>query len=240
MSAVSAHRVPENSLLSHDLFEGIQGRAGLVTDIVLYEDYPPHYLVYVRRAHRWIRGTGSFCPGYGSLCPPITAVSPTIFLALDRWKIFDNLRRSLVAPFLFLFFIIGWLLLPGSPVVWTLIGLLLPGVTLLTAAFMALSRLVGGRSWREAQAPVRHSGLRWLLQIAFLPYEALLNLDAIITTLGRLIFTHRHLLQWTTAARVNHIFGGEQSAEKTAGQMIRPLILVTILALIIIAGSRKR
>ncbi|MBE2198904.1 MAG: cellobiose phosphorylase [Anaerolinea sp.] len=230
-----AHRVPENSLLSHDLFEGIQGRAGLVTDIVLYEDYPSHYLVFVNRAHRWIRGDWQLLPWLWFTVPAANGRIANDLSALDRWKIFDNLRRSLVAPFLFFFFIIGWLLLPGSPVVWTLVGLLLPGVALLTAAFMALSRFVRGGSWREVQAPVRHSGLRWLLQIAFLPYEALLNLDAIVTTLGRLIFTRQRLLQWTTAARVSHIFGDEQSAEKTAGQMIRPLILVTILALIIIA-----
>ncbi|MBK8986530.1 MAG: cellobiose phosphorylase [Chloroflexi bacterium] len=230
-----AHGVPENRLLSHDLFEGVQGRAGLVTDIVLYEDYPPHYLVFVHRAQRWIRGDWQLLPWLWFTVPAANGRIANDLSALDRWKIFDNLRRSLVAPFLFLFFIVGWLLLPGSPWVWTLIALLLPGMALLTAAFMALSRLIGGSSWREAQAPVRHSVLRWLLQIAFLPYEALLNLDAIFTTLGRLIFTRRHLLQWTTAAHVAHVFGNEQSAEKTAGQMIRPLILVTILALMIIA-----
>ena len=177
---------------------------------------------------------GSFCPGYGSLCPPITAVSPTIFLL------------STAGKFLIICVVVWWLLSFSLFHHWLAAAARFSGCldphwaaaarrNSVNGCVYGVSRLVGGRSWREAQAPVRHSSLRWLLQIAFLPYEALLNLDAIITTLGRLVFTHRHLLQWTTAARVNHIFGGEQSAEKTAGQMIRPLILVTILALIIIA-----
>ena len=57
-----AGRMPENALLSHDLIEGIHGRVGLVTDVVLYEDYPPHYFVYLRRARRWIRGDWQLLP----------------------------------------------------------------------------------------------------------------------------------------------------------------------------------
>lgn len=230
-----AHRVPENSLLSHDLFEGVQGRAGLVTDIVLYENYPAHYLAYVRRAHRWIRGDWQLLPWLWFTVPSENGRLQNDLSSLARWKIIDNLRRSLVTPTLFLFFILGWLIFPGSPLAWTIIGLLLPAVALVTATIVAGGRLLGGGSWQEVRIPIRDSGLRWLLQIAFLPYEALLNLDAIITTLVRLLFTRRHLLQWTTAARTARLFGDERSAEKTAQQMIRPVIIVTILAIIIIA-----
>lgn len=229
-----AHRIPENSLLSHDLFEGVQGRAGLVTDIVLYEHYPTHYLAYIRRAHRWIRGDWQLLPWLWLTAPAENGRFRNDLSPLARWKIIDNLRRSLVAPTLFLFFILGWLVFPGSTLVWTMVGLLLPAVALLMPAIMAVGRLLGRSSWREARTPIRDSGLRWLLQIAFLPYEALLNLDAITTTLGRLIFTRQKLLQWTTAAHTARLFGSEHSAEKTAGQMIRPVILVTLLALILI------
>ena len=89
-------RVPENTLLSHDLFEGIHGRAALVSDIVLYEDYPPHYLVQVRRNHRWIRGDWQLLPW---LLPRVPSASgqrlPNPLSVIDRWKIVDNLRRNL-------------------------------------------------------------------------------------------------------------------------------------------------
>ena len=94
--------IPENSLLSHDLLEGIHGRTALVTSTVLIEDMPPNYLVHARRLHRWIRGDWQLLPWLFS--PRLSAIS--------RWKILDNLRRSLVAPALLLFILAGWLVLP--------------------------------------------------------------------------------------------------------------------------------
>lgn len=230
-----AHRIPENSLLSHDLFEGVHGRAALVTDIVLYEEYPPHYLVYVRRAHRWIRGDWQLLPWLWRTVPAENGRLANTLSPLSRWKIIDNLRRSLVAPFLFLFFIVAWLFLPGSTAVWTLIGLLLPGVALLTAVLAALKGVFSGGAWRQNVKALRNSAVRWLLQIAFLPYEALLDADAILTTLARLFITRRHMLQWTTAARTARLFGAEQSVETTIRQMIRPLVVVAFLFLLLVA-----
>ena len=119
-----AGRVPENTLLSHDLFEGIHGRAGLVTDIVLYEDYPPSYLTYMRRQRRWTRGDWQLLPwllparrppGPDTVRQPITAG----FGVIDTWKMLDNLRRSLLPPALLLLLMAGWLGLPGAAWVWT-------------------------------------------------------------------------------------------------------------------------
>ena len=218
-------RVPENTLLSHDLFEGVQGRVGLVTDIVLYEDFPPHYLVHVHRSHRWVRGDWQLLPW----------LLPGHELSLlARWKIADNLRRSLVAPALFLFFVGGWLWLPGPAALWTLIGLLSTAVSLVTAVAIAVGRSIGGAPWRDIRRPIRDSAIRWLLQIAFLPFEALLNLDAVLITLWRLLVSRRNLLKWTTAAHTTRLLGDEVSAEKTAGQMVRALILVSIILLILV------
>ena len=126
-------RVPENALLSHDLFEGIHGRAGLVTDIVILEDYPPNYLVHMQRLRRWIRGDWQLFPG---CCPVFRTAQgtaqPNTLSVIDRWKILDNLRRSLLAPSLLLLLVAGWLFLPGSPLVWTIVGVLAPAMPVFT------------------------------------------------------------------------------------------------------------
>lgn len=218
--------IPENTLLSHDLFEGVQGRVALVTDIVLYEDYPPHYLVHVRRSHRWVRGDWQLLPW---LLPGRTNLSPLSF-----WKIADNLRRSLVAPAVFLFFVGSWLWLPGPPLIWTLIVLVATAIPLITSVATAVRRGLGDAPWRDVRRPVGDSAVRWLLQIAFLPYEALLNLDAILITLWRLFVTRRNLLEWTTAAHTTRLLGENVTAEKTAGQMARSLILVLIILLFLV------
>ncbi|HMN27402.1 MAG TPA: hypothetical protein PKE45_04535, partial [Caldilineaceae bacterium] len=226
-----ANRVPENSLLSHDLFEGIQGRAGLATDIVLYEDYPPHYLAGVRRAHRWVRGDWQLLPWLLGSTTPAGDTLRTDLALIDRWKLFDNLRRSLLAPTLLALFVAGWTVLPGSPFLWTLLAALTPGLALVTAALGGLLRTVGGpdrrAAWSAAAATVQASALRWLLFQAFLPYEALLFSDAIATTLLRLYVRRRNLLQWTTAAHTVRLFGDEVSVAATIRQML-PAQLITL------------
>ena len=110
-------RVPENALASHDLFEGIHGRAALVSDVVVYEDYPSHYLAYARRLHRWIRGDWQLVPWLRRRVPGAEGGRlPNRLSGLGRWKIFDNLRRSLFAPILFCFLLAGWSVLPGQSV----------------------------------------------------------------------------------------------------------------------------
>ena len=104
------NRIPENSVLSHDLLEGIMGRAGLVTDITMIEDYPQNYFIQVMRQRRWIRGDWQLLPW---LFHPNR--SGLAFSVIDRWKMFDNLRRALLAPALVLIFILGWFSCPGLP-----------------------------------------------------------------------------------------------------------------------------
>ena len=241
--------VPENTLLSHDLYEGIHGRVGLVSDIVLYEDYPPHYLINVRRSHRWVRGDWQLLPWL--LTGHHRAQQRRHRLALiDRWKIADNLRRSLLPLALLLLLVAAWTVLPGAPVVWTLIALLAPAQPLITDTLASLVQ-VAQQAWRRrasrALTPHRdrpeprlwqplfrqlHNGaIRALLFLAFLPYEALLMLDAIVTTLVRLYLTRRQLLQWTTAARTVHLFGDEMNAATTWRTMLPSLLLVAALAL---------
>ncbi len=203
-----AGRVPENALLSHDLFEGIQGRAGLVTDVVLYEEYPAGYLESAHRMHRWIRGDWQLLPWL--LDGPrgeAGANGQHRLRPIDRWKIADNLRRSLLTPTTLLLLAAGWLGIAGSPLVWTLVALITLAFPVITGLVTSLARRDDELSLQQSLGSARTPVLRWLLQIVFLPYQASIAADAVVTTLVRLLITHRRLLQWTTAAHTARVFG---------------------------------
>ncbi|MBN1438670.1 MAG: hypothetical protein JW929_04595 [Anaerolineales bacterium] len=205
-------RIPENALLSHDLFEGLLGRAGLVTSVVLLEHFPDHYLAYAERAHRWIRGDWQLLPW---LMPRVPAEDgqrvPNFLSAFDRWKIFDNIRRSLLSPSILAFLLAGWFLLPPPAPLWTLLALLAPGISLLSGSALHVRLRWGTPFPFENVRPLGMDLARWGLSILFLPFEALAALDAVAITLIRLIVTRRHLLQWTPAERVARIFRRNES-----------------------------
>jgi cyclic beta-1,2-glucan synthetase len=222
-------RAPENRLLSHDLFEGVHGRAALVSDVVLLEDYPPHYLIHTRRLHRWIRGDWQLLPWLMPAVPCEDGGSaPNPLSVLDRWKILDNLRRSLVAPALLALLVAGWLGLPGSAAVWTLFVLLVSAVPFITGALNQTFQLLRGGSGKTISRQLGLDMLRWLLSLVFLPHEAILALDAIITTLLRLA-QRKHLLRWTTAAHTVRLFGNEVDAGVVWRYMLTtPAFVVTV------------
>ena len=214
-----AGRVPENALLSHDLFEGIVGRAGLVADVVVLENYPDHYLASTERQHRWMRGDWQLLPW---LLPWVPAEGggtiPNDLSTLDRWKILDNLRRSLLAPSLLALLVAGWLWLPGPALLWTALAGLAPGASIL--AGMALGfRLRPGVPALEQFRPLWMDLARWLLALVLLPFEALLALDAIGVTLARLLLTRRRLLEWTPAAQISRALGKRGSRVVTWRRM---------------------
>ncbi len=228
------NRIPENSLLSHDLFEGIHGRAGLVTDIVLYEDYPPNYLVNLVRSHRWVRGDWQLLPWLFPLTPRTRGWRANDLPLISQWKIVDNLRRSVVPPALLLLFLAGWTILPGSPLFWTVLALFTPSFSLLSGAAMGVVQAItgnSGRMWARLVQPIRNNALRWLLFLAFLPHESLLILDAIARTLTRLFLTRRKLLEWTTAASAVRLFGSNVTVETTLLRMLPSILFVAVLAL---------
>lgn len=229
-------RVPDNSLLSHDLFEGVHGRVGLVTDIILYEDYPPHYLVNMLRSHRWVRGDWQLLPWLFPSTPRQSGWAPNDLALIDRWKLADNLRRSLLPPALLLLFLAGWTVLPGSPLFWTLVGLLTPAFSLLTSAvtggWQALTT-TDAHPWQRFVHTLRNNAIRWLLFLAFLPHESLLALDAVGRTLVRLLIRRRKMLEWTTAARAVRLFGSEVTVTTTLLRMLPSIVLVAIFALLV-------
>ena len=198
-------RFPRNALLSHDLIEGAYARVGLATDIELIDDYPSHLSAYNRRKHRWVRGDWQIAQWMFSRVPDESgrwAMSPISSVA--RWKIFDNLRRSLVEPLTFILFVAGWLGLPGGPLYWTIVPLVLLIFPTVVQCAFGLGRAIatgqkGGVG--EALSGFWNAALITLLNFIFLPHQALLCLDAIIRALVRRFITGERLLEWETAAQ---------------------------------------
>jgi cyclic beta-1,2-glucan synthetase len=216
--------IPENSLLSHDLLEGIHGRTALVTSTVLIEDMPPNYLVHARRLHRWTRGDWQLLPWLFS----------HRLSEIGRWKILDNLRRSLVAPALLLFILAGWLILPGYPGVWTVAGALVLTIPILTGFWTVLRRRLDSQPVHQTEASLKNSFFRWLLALVFLPYEAYIAADAILRTLVRLAVTHRSMLRWTTSAQAARRFGEEDANVTWRRMAFSPLLAIALVTLIIL------
>jgi cyclic beta-1,2-glucan synthetase len=199
-------RAKDGTLLSHDLFEGIFARAGLASDIEVIEEFPARYDVAAARQHRWARGDWQLLPWlfgrrHASGGEPKRSTLPLI----GRWKIADNLRRTLSAPTSFAALALGWALPVHAAMLWTGFIVATNAVpTLMPVAAQVIPR-------RTGIAPLSHlralSVDLWLslrqiaLQIILLPHQAALMIDAITRTLYRLTISHRNLLEWVTAAR---------------------------------------
>ena len=194
-----AGRVQENTLLSHDLFEGNFARAALASDVEVAEDFPERYLVDMARHHRWTRGDWQLLPW---MFPPTRGLT-----ALGWWKMFDNLRRSLMPALTFLSLVLGWGMLPAADAAtWT--------TTVLTVLFMpAFLPVFAGSSMRREPITLSseiHSFLDDLVhalrltasRLTFLAHQASVMVDAIARTLYRLMVSRSHFLEWTTAAQL--------------------------------------
>jgi cyclic beta-1,2-glucan synthetase len=217
--------IPENTVLSHDLLEGILGRAGLVTDITMVEDYPSNYIVQVKRQQRWIRGDWQLLP---SLIQPWKFRIK--FTGIDLWKMIDNLLRAMLAPALLFIFFFGTISMPDLIGLWMIIVLLSLGIPVLTSIARSAIQTLEGERLGAAFHPMRWSFVRWSLAVAFLPYEAYNALDAILTTLYRLFISHRNLLQWTTAAQTARLFGLQVYRNTAWLRMIASTLIVLIFA----------
>ena len=199
---VLGQRFPENQILSHDLLEGCYLRSGFLSDVPLYENSPGNYLTDVKRRHRWIRGDWQIASwGWRKGLN-----------GLSKWKIFDNLRRSLAPIALVVLLILVWTVLPAT---WFWFGiilalLLLPEVlaTLLELARkpddMRFSQHVTGMT-----EVMQRRCCQLLLYLACLPHEAWYSLDAIARTAWRLLISRRHLLEWTPSTQIDHNFHGK-------------------------------
>ncbi len=200
---VLEHRFPRNALLSHDLIEGAYARAGLASDIEVIDDYPSHYSAYNRRKHRWLRGDWQILRWIFNRVPNESGqLVPNPISLVSRWKIVDNLRRSLIEPATFFLLVAGWFFLPGGPRFWTLVTLALLFLPIYFRLVFSLGRAVWKQSRMVASNAIADfftAHISILLNIAFLAHQALVSLDAIIRTIIRSTITHSRLLEWETA-----------------------------------------
>ncbi|MCY7423270.1 MAG: cyclic beta 1-2 glucan synthetase [Chitinophagaceae bacterium] len=193
-------RLPENRILSHDLLEGCYARSGLITDVQLYEEYPHRYDTDMRRRHRWIRGDWQigkwilpFIPGHDKRLHknPLSSIS--------KWKIFDNIRRSLIPMCQLLLLLFGWTL---SSVAWfwtlavTLIIVLPPLVNFFWELYRKPPDVIFIQHFVYTSRTALENFVQQMLDLIFLPYEVFLNIDAIVRTLWRVHISHKNLLQW--------------------------------------------
>jgi len=191
-------RFPEQRLLSHDLIEGSYVGVGLASDIELFEQFPNDYTSYGKRQHRWIRGDWQIASWIFGRVPAsaIGTFEPNPLSIINRWKIFDNLRRSLVAVASLLLLATSWTFNVVPTVASALVALSL----VLPLFFQILDRMVArwrgdSQSWREANSDLNLA----VVKVAFLPHQSYLTLDAIARVFYRLRVSQLHLLEWQTA-----------------------------------------
>ena len=233
-------RFPENRLLSHDLIEGSFARTGLVSDIEIFDDHPSDYTSFIMRLHRWVRGDWQVAPWMLPAVPGSDGRNVRNTLSwLNRWKIFDNLRRSLVSPALFLSLLFGWTILPGSPWIWSAAVAAVVFAPLLIQFISGVLTPPGKARWLgRLWGLIYDAGfnlLQSLFQLSCLPNEAWVMTDAIARTLYRML-RKKKMLEWTTAAQ----------AEKARGKQFHhyilrlrgALFLSTIAAAIVYAAGK--
>ncbi len=197
-------RFPDNAVLSHDLIESCFARSALVTDVELYEETPFRYIADVKRRHRWIRGDWQIAPwllahvptaDLGRVANPLSVLS--------QWKIFDNLRRSLVPLALLILLLASWMMPPALAAFGTLVALGIIAAPMVLGAAYDVARkpddLTFDLHLGSLAASLATQSCQILFTVAFLPYDAVVSTDAIARTLYRMVFTRRHLLEWVSS-----------------------------------------
>jgi cyclic beta-1,2-glucan synthetase len=239
-TAALEHIVPENALLSHDLFEGLHARVALVSDVELVDEYPASVLSHARRQHRWIRGDWQILLWLLPLVPSPGGLKRNTLPIIGRWKILDNLRRSLVAPTLLALLVAGWTVLPPPRWAWTLMVIGVAASQLLPV----VARLLVGPG-RAQSIPVFLRNLRRdaavalaqiFLSLTFLAFHAFDTAHAIGLTLVRLAVTRRRMLEWETAAATAARAAGlaGQGLRRFVIEMISSPVIAGLVALVIL------
>jgi len=239
-------RLPENRILSHDLLEGCYARAGLISDVQLYEASPDRYRADVSRRHRWIRGDWQIAGwlmrnvvggGTRGGAQTARAAERNPLTALSQWKLIDNLRRSLVPAAMTFLLVSTWLGLPPTWL-WTMavLGILL--APSLCAAILELLRKPDEASLRQHIQTVARGVVRHFAQAAFqfacLPYEAFWSLDAIARTSWRMLISHRRLLEWNPSSEAGRESAGKGQA--ALGGAFLQMWIAPVFAVAVAAG----
>jgi cyclic beta-1,2-glucan synthetase len=238
--AALADRAPDSTLLSHDLFEGVFARAGLASDVEVVEAFPARYDVGAIRHHRWARGDWQLLPwifGQAPVQPESLAASGDL-PAIGRWKMLDNLRRTLSAPAAVLALLVGWTLPLYMASIWTMfvvLTIVLP--TLIPVVAAIPPRRPGVTISSHARALAGDLGLASalsLLNVTFLADQAWLMADAIGRTLWRLGVSRRHLLEWIPAAQAT--IGPRLDLRGFARRMTGAIVIGAVAAIVALAS----
>lgn len=222
-------RFPEQRLLSHDLIEGAHVGVGYVSDIELFDEFPPDYLTFIRREHRWIRGDWQILEWLLLVVPDGHGNRIRNPLSLfNRWKIFDNLRRSLVPAASILLLAMAWF----SPSIarWYP-GVLVGGMIFFQSIVQPLTLATSSRGLIKLSLPqIWHDIMRAVVDAALLPHKAGMALDAIGRAMYRRWVSHSRLLEWTTA---------QMTKWSSSGQTMRFLLnmsLVSVMGALLAVG----
>jgi cyclic beta-1,2-glucan synthetase len=199
---VVGERVPENCVLSHDLLEGSYARVGLTTDLELIDDFPVNFEIFAKRMHRWTRGDWQIALWLLPWVPNCKNQWVRNNLPIiARWKILDNLRRSLLTPVILIWLILGWTILPGNPLHWTIAVILTMSFPVYAPSIRDLFRRHES-SWREHLKTclweVKNRLKQIFLMVIFMPSMAVDQIDAIIRSIHRMFISKKHLLEWVT------------------------------------------
>lgn len=191
-----SHHLPEEHLLSHDLLEGAFVRVGYASNICLFDMHPKDYLSWSHRQHRWMRGDWQIVDWLTAKVPTATGEKEKNRLSwLNRWKIFDNLRRALLPISLMLLLIFAWTI-SAAPLIWTKLATI---ILILPFIILCATRLYSFYTIKLLFNELKTLVFRILIITALLPYEASLSFNALIRVIYRRLISHRHLLQWTVS-----------------------------------------
>ena len=209
-------RFPENRILSHDLLESTYIRTALCTDIELFDDYPGNYNSYCKRNHRWVRGDWQIASWLFPKVPGAQGKVKNPISLLSRWKIFDNLRRSMNPFFLVLLLIMGWFWLPGSALLWTLLAFGILAFPIFVNFSTDILNRPARTKWKlyleKVRLNLKVNTIQSISMLAIFPHQAILNTDAILRVWWRVYVSGEKKLEWTAAAQAEHMSSNNLSS----------------------------
>ncbi len=228
---VLEERFPENAILSHDLLEGCYIRSGLLSDVQLFEKYPTSYRADMKRFSRWIRGDWQIFSGFLPLVPDAKRHwHKNPISALSRWKIFDNIRRSLVPVALTLFMLMGWIVLPSS-LFWTIaIFVIIIFPIIITSFWDTINKpkdVIFSHHIKNSVLNIADIFKKTFFKIICLPYEAFSNVLAITRTLWRMLVTGKRLLEWNPSENEENTIKTNLSASYSS-MWIEPFLSLVV------------